>query len=64
MEILTTLVFLVIIIAVISTLLLAGKGDENYSSSTKRNTTNLTLIYAISLPLILFALGIFIVFFT
>ncbi|MFJ7729236.1 hypothetical protein ACIQXV_24305 [Neobacillus sp. NPDC097160] len=64
MEILTTLVFLVIIIAVISTLLIAGKGDENYSSSTKRNTTNLTLIYAISIPLILFALGIFIVFFS
>jgi hypothetical protein len=64
MGVLTTLVFMVIIIAIISTLLIAGKGDENYSGSTKRNTTNLTLIYAISIPLILIALGIFIVFFT
>ncbi|MGG1678476.1 hypothetical protein ACIFOT_22485 [Neobacillus sp. NRS-1170] len=64
MKILTTLVIAVIIIAIISTLLIAGKADVKYSSSTKRNTTNLTLIYAITIPLILIALGIFIVFFT
>jgi len=64
MGILTILVFIVIIVAIISTLLLAGKGDEKYSSSTKRNTTNLTLIYAIFIPVLLIALGIFIVFFT
>lgn len=64
MKILITLVIVVILIAIISTLFIAGKADENYSSSTKRNTTNLTLIYAISIPLILIALGIFIVFFT
>lgn len=64
MGILTTLVFIVIAIAIIATLLVAGKGDENYRSATKRNTTNLTLIYAISIPLILIALGIYIVFFT
>jgi hypothetical protein len=64
MEILTILVFVVIIVAIISTLLIAGKGDQKYSSSTKRNTTNLTLIYAITIPLVLVALGIYIVFFT
>ncbi|MGG3466225.1 hypothetical protein ABES02_01445 [Neobacillus pocheonensis] len=64
MKILTTLVIAVIIIALISTLLMVGKADVKYSSSTKRNTTNLTLIYAISIPLILIALVIFIVFFT
>ncbi|MGZ4160337.1 MAG: hypothetical protein ACXVNF_06015 [Neobacillus sp.] len=64
MKILTFLVIIVIIIAIVSTLLVVGKGDENYSSSTKKYTTNLTLIYAITIPLILVALGIFIVFFT
>ena len=64
MKILTTLVIAVIIIALISTLLMVGKADVKYSSSTKRNTINLTLIYAISIPLILIALVIFIVFFT
>jgi uncharacterized membrane protein YjgN (DUF898 family) len=64
MKILTFLVIIVIIIAIVSTLLLTGKADENYSSSTKKNTANLTLIYAITIPLILIALVIFIVFFT
>lgn len=49
--------------AIIATLLVAGKGDENYSGSAKRNTTNLTLIYAIFIPAALIALGVFIVFF-
>jgi len=64
MKILTILVIIVIVIALIATLLIAGKGDENYSSSTKRNTTNLTLIYAIFIPIVLIALGIYIVFFS
>ncbi|MGZ4159455.1 MAG: hypothetical protein ACXVNF_01465 [Neobacillus sp.] len=64
MKILTILVFIVIAISIIATLVVAGKGDENYSSSAKRNTTNLTLIYAIFIPIVLIALGVFIVFFT
>jgi uncharacterized membrane protein len=64
MNILTTLVIIVIVIAIIATLLMVGKGDENYSSSTKINTTNLALIYAIFIPIVLIALGIFIVFFS
>lgn len=64
MEIFTTLVIVIIIISIVSTLLIAGKGDKNYRSSTKRNTTNLTFIYAIFIPFILIALGIFVAFFT
>jgi len=63
MDILTTLVIIVIVLSVIATLLIAGKGDENYRNSTKRNTTNLTLIYAIFIPILLIALGVYIVFF-
>lgn len=64
MKILTLLVIIVITLSIVSTLLLVGKGDEHYSGSTKRNTTNLTLIYAIFIPGVLITLGIFIVFFT
>ncbi|GHH96634.1 hypothetical protein [Neobacillus kokaensis] len=64
MGILTTLVFVVIIIAIIATLFIAGKADENYSSSTKKNTKNLTMIYAVVIPLSFIVLALFIVFFT
>ncbi|WP_066396603.1 hypothetical protein [Neobacillus mesonae] len=64
MGILTTLVFVVIIIAIIATFLIAGKSDENYRSSTKRNAKNLTLIYAVVIPLSFIVLALFIVFFT
>lgn len=47
MEILPVLVVLILIVAVVSTLVLTGRPDENYSDSTKRNTTNLTLIYVV-----------------
>ncbi|RFB13637.1 hypothetical protein DZB84_16900 [Bacillus sp. HNG] len=59
-----TLMILVIIIGIISligTLLIAGKSDSNYSSATKRNTTNLTLIYVVIITLAVIALGIYIV---
>jgi hypothetical protein len=64
MKILTFLVYILITISIIAILVIAGKGDENYSSSAKRNTTNLILIYAIFIPIVLIALGVFIVFFT
>ncbi|WP_197174449.1 hypothetical protein [Cytobacillus firmus] len=47
MGIMLGLVLIILIFAVVSTLLLTGKADENYGSSTKRNTTNLTLIYVV-----------------
>jgi hypothetical protein len=45
---------------VVSTLVITGKPDENYSDSTKRNTTNLTLIYVVIIFIALVALGIYI----
>jgi hypothetical protein len=66
MSLLISIVLVIIIVSIISTLLIAftGKGDEDYSESTKRNTTNLTLIYAIIIPLSFIALSVFIIFFT
>jgi Na+-transporting methylmalonyl-CoA/oxaloacetate decarboxylase gamma subunit len=60
MEILSVLVILILIIAVVSTLVLTGKPDENYGDSTKRNTTNLTLIYVVIIFIAFVALGIYI----
>lgn len=51
------LVFIVLIISVILTLVITGKSDENYRSSVKRNTINLTLIYIVIIVLSLVALG-------
>ncbi|MCM3601654.1 hypothetical protein M3175_12990 [Robertmurraya korlensis] len=51
------LVFIVLIISVILTLVITGKSDENYRSSVKRNTINLTLIYVVIIVLSLVALG-------
>ena len=61
MKILMSLVIIIGIISLIGTLLIAGKGDSNYSSATKKNTTNLTLIYVVIIPLAVIALGIYIV---
>ncbi|TWE01835.1 hypothetical protein FB550_105204 [Neobacillus bataviensis] len=60
MNIMLALVTLILIFAVVSTVLLTGKSDENYSSSTKRNTMNLTLIYVVIIFLALISLGIYI----
>lgn len=61
MKILITLVIIIGIISLIATLLVAGKGDANYSSATKKNTTNLTLIYVVIILLAIIALAIYIV---
>ena len=53
----------ILIVSAVSTLLIAGRGDENYSHSTKRNYTNLTLIYGVVIILSLIALAIYIQFF-
>jgi len=60
MNIMFGLVTLVLIFAVVSTLLLTGKSDENYRGSTKKNTMNLTLIYAVIIFIALISLGIYI----
>ncbi|MDR7077404.1 putative membrane protein [Neobacillus niacini] len=60
MEILIGLVILILIFSVVSTLFITGKPDKNYTGSTKRNTTNLTLIYVVIIFLALVSLGIYI----
>jgi len=45
MEIALILVFLVMLTGLVTTLSLSGRGDQNYTASTKGNITRLTLIY-------------------
>ncbi|MEH7385477.1 hypothetical protein V7147_08725 [Bacillus sp. JJ1521] len=61
MKILIALVLIIGVISLIATLLVAGKGDANYSGAAKRNTTNLTLIYVVIILLAVIALAIYIV---
>jgi hypothetical protein len=46
----------------VGTLVLAGKGDEKYSSSMKGNVIRLTLIYIILVVVLIFGIGIFILY--
>ncbi|SFA90512.1 MULTISPECIES: hypothetical protein [unclassified Bacillus (in: firmicutes)] len=64
MELGIFLVVIILISSLIFTLLLSGKGDEGYSQATKRNTTNLTLIYIIVILFSLIAVGVYIRWFT
>ncbi|MFS0777042.1 hypothetical protein ABC255_13705 [Neobacillus sp. 3P2-tot-E-2] len=63
MSFMYVLVIIILLVAIVSTLLITGKSDENYSVSTKKNTTNLTLIYVVVITLSLFSLGVYIRFF-
>ncbi|MCM3587496.1 hypothetical protein M3182_17305 [Mesobacillus maritimus] len=54
------LVIIIVVLALIFTVLLAGKGDETYRQDTKRNATNLTAIYTIVILLSLIAVAIYI----
>jgi hypothetical protein len=63
MNVMYVFVIIILLISIVSTLLILGKSDENYRSSTKRNTTNLTLIYAVIITLSLISLGVYIRFF-
>ncbi|MBM4763314.1 hypothetical protein [Bacillus sp. B15-48] len=53
-------VILILLISFISTLVIAGKGDEAYRKETKRNTTNLTVIYTVVIILSIIAVGLYI----
>jgi len=64
MKVLYALLIIVLLIAIISTLIIAGKGDDNYSNSTKRNFSNLTFIYVIIILFSLISLGVYIKFFS
>lgn len=63
MNILIALVIIILLISAVGTLLITGKSDSNYRSATKRNTTNLTLIYVVVIMISLIALGVYIRFF-
>ncbi|MDR6999209.1 hypothetical protein [Neobacillus niacini] len=60
MNIMLGLVTFILIISVVLTLFITGKPDEDYTNSTKRNTTNLTLIYVVIIIIALISLGIYI----
>lgn len=60
MKVYIMLIIIVIVIAFISTLLVAGKGDESYDKSTRKNVTRLTLIYAITILASLIVLFVYI----
>ena len=64
MKAMYALVIILIIISIVATLFIAGKGDDKYSSSTKRNFKNLTLIYVVIGILGLIVLGVYIWFFS
>ncbi|WP_312473049.1 hypothetical protein [Neobacillus sp.] len=51
------LIIVILILAVVSTLSLTGKNDDNYSTSTKQNTYRLTAIYIIVILLALVGLA-------
>ncbi|MBS4188930.1 hypothetical protein KHA94_01695 [Bacillus sp. FJAT-49705] len=63
MKIMYALVFCILLISIALTLLVTRKGDENYSSSTRRNNKNLSLIYGVIIILSIIALGVYISFF-
>lgn len=50
-------IFLIIIGAGISTVMLGGKSDENYRGAHKANTYRLTAIYAVTILASIVALG-------
>lgn len=60
MEILIGVVILILVISGVWTLMITRNPDTDYRSSTKRNTTNLTLIYVVVIGLSLIALAIYV----
>jgi hypothetical protein len=64
MNVMYVLVIILLIISIVSTILIAGKGEDHYGTSTKRNFTNLSVIYVIFLIVGLIGLGVYIRFFT
>ncbi|WP_019153133.1 hypothetical protein [Robertmurraya massiliosenegalensis] len=60
MNIWMAVVLLILVIALVGTLSLTKKSDEDYRGATKKNTKNLTLIYGVVILLSLIALGVYI----
>ncbi|PLS17097.1 hypothetical protein CVD28_13665 [Bacillus sp. M6-12] len=53
------LVVIIMLVAVVLTLSVAGKSDSDYRNSTKKNIKNLSIIYAVVIILSLFAVGVY-----
>lgn len=60
MNLASILIIIIFVLALIFTIFLAGKSDETYRKDTKRNTTNLTLIYVVVIILSLIAVGVYV----
>ncbi|MDX8044967.1 hypothetical protein SH601_03115 [Gracilibacillus sp. S3-1-1] len=60
MKLYITLIIIIGIIALVSTILLGGKSDADYSKATRKNVTTLTFIYVVVILGALIALTIFI----
>ncbi|MFY0760008.1 hypothetical protein AB1K32_14155 [Metabacillus dongyingensis] len=60
MELAIGLVIIIGIVSLISTLLIAGKGDKDYRNAVKRNTSNLTWIYVVVILISLIAVGVYV----
>ncbi|WP_407268540.1 hypothetical protein [Radiobacillus sp. PE A8.2] len=59
-----TIIVIISIVALVLTLALAGKSDDDYDKSSKKNVTQLSLIYVVAILGSIVALIIFIYFFT
>lgn len=54
------LVGLIVVAALLFTVMLTGKSDEGYDGATKKNTTNLSIIYIVVILLSFIAVGVYI----
>lgn len=59
MKIAILLVILVGVLSFIFTIMIGGKGEKEYTSSTKKNLTNLTFIYVLLALVLLGGLGLY-----
>ncbi|MFY4777030.1 hypothetical protein [Metabacillus sp. RGM 3146] len=62
MTIAIMLVVLVGVLSLIFTILIGGKGEKEYTSSTKKNLTNLTFIYVLLAFILIGGLGLYLYF--
>ena len=63
MRIMYVLIIILLIISIVSTILIAGKGEDHYGRSTKKNFTNLTFMYVVFIIVGIIGLGVYIRFF-
>ncbi|MCD7033581.1 hypothetical protein LRR81_05005 [Metabacillus sp. GX 13764] len=62
MAISIVLVVLTGVLSLVGTIVIGGKGEKEYSSSTKKNLLGLSLIYAVLAVIMIAGLGLFIYF--